>query len=87
MVADPLDRTVRVEQDALVVRPGEVEQVVESTGPLVEGGVADPPGVPIVLDELEDRGLLGLVVVDEVRLGVRQITSNGRRGPGPQRSW
>ena len=36
----------------------------------VEGGVADPAGVPVVLDEAEDRGLLGLGVVDVVDLAV-----------------
>src|SRR5450759_4855810 len=47
---------------------GEGEQVVQTARFLVEGEVADPAGVPVVLDEPQDRGLVGCGVVDEVGL-------------------
>src|ERR1035437_1333244 len=56
----PLGATVRL--------VGEREEVVEASGFLVEGRVANPTGLPVVLDEAQDRGLVGHGVVDKVGL-------------------
>jgi hypothetical protein len=58
----------------------EVEEVGQRAGLLVEGVVADRAGLPVVLDELEDRRLVGGGVVDEVLLRVRR--DDEQREPG-----
>src|SRR6478735_11641051 len=57
---------------AVVSGGTEGEEVGQGSGLLVEGVVAHPPGVPVVLDEPEDRGLVGDRVVDEVAFGERR---------------
>src|SRR5674476_1140155 len=57
---------------------GEDEEVVQAPRLLVEGEVADVAGLPVVLDEAQDRGLVGRGVVDEVCLGVRGDDDQGQ---------
>ena len=49
---------------------GEIEHARQVTGLLVERVIPDAAGVPVVLDELQNRGLIGQRVVDVVRLRV-----------------
>src|SRR6266404_9726838 len=58
----------RVEEEPLRVTLGAAEgqQVQERAGLRVKGEVPDPSRLPIVLDEAEDRALVGHGVVDEV---------------------
>jgi hypothetical protein len=44
----------------------EVEHAVDRTGDAVQRSAADARQRPVVLDETEDRGLVGEAVVDEV---------------------
>jgi len=59
----------------------EVEQSGEWAGQFVDGAIADAAQPPIVLDEADDRRLIGDRVVDRVDPGPGEMTSSGRRGP------
>src|SRR5437763_12372763 len=47
------------------------EGIDEAAGHAVEGPAADPTEMPVVLDETDDRGLVGELVVDVVGLSER----------------
>src|SRR5258708_5687606 len=59
----------------------EVEQRVEGTGDFVERPAADPPQIPVVFDEPQNRRLIRGRVIDEVRLRVRR--DDEERQPRP----
>ena len=49
---------------------GEIEHRVDGTGDGIEGAVADPLSMqPIVLDEAQNRSLIGQTMVDKVAPG------------------
>src|SRR5579871_2440484 len=48
----------------------ELEQIEQRAGHRIERGAADAAQVPIVLDELKNRSLVGYRMVDKVRFGV-----------------
>src|SRR5689334_22190200 len=60
------------EQLSALAFAAETEHVVKRSRLGVERRVADPAGVPVVLDEARDRGLVGRRAVDEVRLRERR---------------
>src|SRR5215472_4652022 len=63
----------RIEEElvpAVLVAPG--EHTVEAARQRIERLVADPPKIPVVLDEPENRGLICDRVIDEVVLGERR---------------
>jgi len=70
-----------IQRQGRLCGPGEVEHVVQHTGAGVERIVTDATGTPVVLDEPQNRGLIRLRVVDEVRLEYGEMTSSGSRGP------
>src|ERR1700682_3791731 len=70
-----------IEHKCGLVRSSEVEHGVDDAGAVVEGVVADPTGLPVVLDEPQDRGLVGLAVVDEVWSRIRR--DHQEREPRP----
>src|SRR6478752_8952408 len=65
----------------LPVVPVEGEHGVQWSGLGVEGGIAHGSGGPVVLDEFQDRGLVGGGVVDVVCAGVAGDDQQGESWP------
>src|SRR5206468_797464 len=64
----------RVEEQSIALAlalPTEAEEVPQRTGLSVEREVADPARAPVVLDEPQDRALIGGRVVHEIVLRER----------------
>src|SRR5580698_175112 len=55
------------EENAIVPDLREVEHLADGVGDAIEGALTDAlPAEPVVFDEVDDRGLIGHGVVDEI---------------------
>ena len=71
----------RVEDEAIVASLAEIEHRQQGAGDGVEGAAADATEVPVVLNEAQDRALVGDGMIDKVLARERRDDQQRQAGP------
>ena len=71
----------RVEDEVIVASLAEIEHRQQGAGDGVEGAAADATEVPVVLNEAQDRALVGDAMIDKVLARERRDDQQRQAGP------